>query len=530
MSILGCFLNFGRKITYFSTFLHYLCTQILTFKHKMSETEHKKASLDHVLKYTGVFGGVQGLIMLMSVVRNKIASAFLGTAGFGLIAIYTSISDFIQSSTNLGIPLASVQHLSELFETGDTDRIRHFVRVVRTWSFWAAIFAVLLTLATAPLLSMLFFEDEPNRAWDIALLSPMVFALTITAGEISILKGLRHLKRVALVSAISAVSTLCLTAPFFWAMGLRGIILSLIVSTCAVTLIHLAFTTPLFPWRISPLSRAVFQEGWPLLRIGIPYVLAALAGTGCAVLQQAFMKKESSEETLGLYRVAYTLMVCYAGIIYSAFESDYFPRLSSVNHDVEARNQVINQQIHVSILLVAPLLIAIVTFLPLIILFLFKDSFLPSVEMAILLSQYMFFRGITTPIGYTALARGESSLYLIMEVIYDIFSLCCVSLCFHYFGLWGAGLGLTLSAIFDLFLIGTCYGSHFHFRFSIGTIRLIIPQWIAVTLSMFSCIFIDGPWRYAIGLSLLMVSCWYSYRILSKESEIIKKFKQKLHL
>ncbi len=496
----------------------------------MSVYNHKKVSLDHVLKYTGVFGGVQGLIMFMSVLRNKFASIFLGTAGFGLIAIFQSISDFIQSSSNLGIPLASVQHLSELFETGETAQIKHFVHVIRTWSFWAAILAALLTLAVAPLFTYLFFDGEAGRSWDIALLAPMVFALIISSGEISILKGLRHLKRVALVSVFSAVTTLCITLPVFWALGLQGILISLNLSTCAVTCVHLAFTMPLFPWRISMLSRSVFREGWPLLRVGIPYVFAAFAGSGCTVLLQAFLKNESSEETLGLYRVAYTLMVSYAGIIYSSFESDFFPRLSSVNHDAEARNQVINQQIHVSILLASPLLIAMMVFLPLIILLLFKESFMPATEMALLLSQYMFLRGITTPIGYTALARGESKLYLLMEVIYDLFSLGCVSLCFHYWGLLGAGIGLSLSAVFDLMMIGIVYGTHYHFCFTTDTIRLIIPQWIMVTLTMLFCFFLNNPWRYLFGLFFFLVSCWYSYSILSRESEYIIKIKKKFHL
>ena len=169
-------------------------------------------------------------------------------------------------------------------------------------------------------------------------------------------------------------------------------------------------------------------------------------------------------------------------------------------------------------------------FLPLIVLLLFKDAFLPATEMALLLSQYMFFRGITSPIGYTALARGESRLYLLMEVIYDLFSLACVALCFHYWGLLGAGIGLSLSAVFDLVMIGTIYGSHFHFRFAAETVRLIIPQWIVVTLTMFACLFMDSTWRYVIGFVLFISSCWYSYGVLSRESEIVKKIKKKLRL
>ena len=44
-------------------------------------------SYSHVLKYTGIFGGVQGLNILISLVRNKIVAELLGPAGMGLSSL-----------------------------------------------------------------------------------------------------------------------------------------------------------------------------------------------------------------------------------------------------------------------------------------------------------------------------------------------------------------------------------------------------------------------------------------------------------
>jgi len=494
----------------------------------MSEIRPKKATLDHVLKYMGIFGGVQGLMMLIGVVRNKLASLFLGTAGFGLMAIYSSIADLVQSCSNLGLPIASVQRMSELFETGDEAAIAHFTKVVRTWSFWAAMFSVVFTLALAPLLAKLFFEGEPSRLWNIMLLAPMIATVIISTGEASILKGLRHLKRVASISAISAVTTLCLTVPFFWAMGLQGILLSLNLSTLAVLAVHLAFTVPLFPWRIELFSREIFHEGIPLIRIGIPYVLAAVAGTGSAMLLQAFLKRESSEETLGLYRVAYTLMVSYAGIAFSAFEADYFPRLSSVNHSCQDRNEVINQQIRVGVMVITPLLLVMLVLMPIILSILFKDEFLPAVDMALCAVFFTFLRSITVPIGYTALACGHSMRYLIMEAIYDVVSLLLIAFSYHFWGLMGAGIGLSLSALFDLLLIGITYGILYRFRMTTATARLAIGQSILVGGCLAVCYLLPPIGKYVVGGILIALSLAYSYRYLSQESTVIIKIRNKL--
>ena len=494
----------------------------------MAEIRPKKASLDHVLKYMGIFGGVQGLMMLMGVVRNKLASLFLGTTGFGLIAIYASIVELVQSSSNMGLPMASVQRMSELFESGDEAAITHFVKVVRTWSCWAAMLSVVLTLVFSPLLAMLFFEGEPSRLWDIMLLAPVTAMTIIFAGEASILKGLRHLKRVASISAICAVTTLCFTVPFFWAMGLQGILLSLNISALAMLTVHLTFTLPLYPWRIELFSRDILHTGLPLIRIGIPYVLAAVVGTGCAMLLQAFLKRESSEETLGLYRVAYTLMVSYAGIAFSAFEADFFPRLSSVNHNSQDRNEVINQQIRVGLMVVSPLLLIMLVFMPVLLSLLFKDDFLPAADMAICAVFFTFLRAITVPIGYTALACGHSMRYMLMEAIYDIASFLLIAAGYHYFGLMGAGIGLSLSSLFDLLLIGTTYGIIYRFRMAVATARLAIGQTLLVGTGLVVCLLLPPTWKYITGALLIALSMAYSYRYLSKESNIILKIRNKL--
>ena len=44
----------------------------------------------HILKYTGVFGGVQGLSVLVGIVRNKLVAMILGPNGMGLMSLFTS--------------------------------------------------------------------------------------------------------------------------------------------------------------------------------------------------------------------------------------------------------------------------------------------------------------------------------------------------------------------------------------------------------------------------------------------------------
>ena len=67
----------------------------------MEKTE-KNDSYSHILKYTGIFGGVQGLSILIGLVRNKFAAMLLGTAGMGLVALFNSTINMVVSAANFG--------------------------------------------------------------------------------------------------------------------------------------------------------------------------------------------------------------------------------------------------------------------------------------------------------------------------------------------------------------------------------------------------------------------------------------------
>ena len=67
----------------------------------------------HILKYISLFGGVQGLNVLIGVVRNKFVAILLGPQGVGLISLFNSTTKLIGDSTNFGLPMSAVRNISE---------------------------------------------------------------------------------------------------------------------------------------------------------------------------------------------------------------------------------------------------------------------------------------------------------------------------------------------------------------------------------------------------------------------------------
>lgn len=493
-------------------------------------SSRKDATYGHVLKYTGVFGGVQGLIMLMSIVRNKLAALLLGATGFGLISIYNGIATFVSSTSNLGIPFSAVRRMSELFEEGNEQKISDFVCVVRTWSLWTALLGGVLCVVLSPLISYFSFDGEWGYAGRVCLLAPMIFALAVTAGEMTLLKGMRRLKRVALISGVGAISTLLCTIPFFYRWHESGILAALVVSTLMLMGIHLLFSLPVFPWRVALFSKAVFREGLDMVKVGIPYVLAAIAGSLSALAIPALLLRFGTMEDVGLYRAGYGLMVTYAGMVFVAVETDYFPRLSSVNHEPLRLNRVINQQIEVCLLLMTPFLIVFMLFMPLVVRLLYSEDFMVVVDMAVCSTFYMFFRSLNVPVAYTALAKGDSLVYLLLEAIYDVVVVGLVIGGYVGWGMLGVGVALSVAGLFDLLLVEISYHVLYGFRLSATAWRLAVAQGTCLAIVLALCLQPSDVLRYGGGGAALCVSLFLSMNVLRRETALLSAFRQKLNL
>ena len=483
-------------------------------------------SYRHVLKYTGIFGGVQGLKVFVDILRNKLTARMLGKVGMGLNAVYLNISEIMNSWTNFGIPFYTTRRVSELYEEGTEDDMQRFVEVIRTWSFWTAFLGGFLCFALASWLNQHYLPGEQHTL-EIMLVSLFVASLPIEAVECSILKGLRRLRTVALIEVVSAISTLLFTIPFYYIWGMRGIAISLVFCGWAAALIHLYFSTQLYRYRIYLFSLSVIREGWPIARIGIPYMLAGVLSA--MATGEVYRYLEDMGE-VGLYRAGVGLMVIYGGLVFKAIEADYFPRLSSVNHDTVRINHLINQQIDVCVLLLTPILILLILFMPLIVRILWTEEYLPVVPMAICAVFYLFFKSVAVPIAYTALAKADSWLFMIMEACY--YSVFIVALRYGYahWGLTGAGVGLSFMSMFDMFLVGIVYGFHYKVRVRKRTLLIFLSQGLLLLLTVVMCMKVT-PWAGClIGTICLLVSSVFSWRYLSPELPIVEKLKKRLHL
>jgi len=466
----------------------------------------------HVLKFTGLFGGVQGLNVLIGLVRNKFVAMLLGPGGMGLVSLFNTTVQLISQATHLGISVSAVRRISEYYDAGEAEKAAHYVKVVRGWCLLTALLGMLVCVVLGPFLSDATFAWG-NHTLHFVLLAPAIGMMAITGGETAILRGQRKLGALAIVQIIAALASLVISIPiyyFFWQAGIVPVIVLMAFVTMCATL--------WFSWRIFPLrlsgARGILGEGMEMVRLGVAFTLAGIAASAAEMIVRSYLNVAGDLDVLGLYNAGYMLTITYAGMVFSAMDSDFYPRLSGVNHDIETTNNTVNRQMEVSLLIIAPMLTALIALLPVLIPQLFTSEFLPVVPMAQVAALAMFFKVLTLPVAYITLARGYSMTYLVLEATYYLVFVLLVVLGYQYGGLLGTGIAITLAHVFDYVMINVYAYKKYGYRVSVTVSRYAVVLFALGFLAYGGTIVLDGYVYWLVELLLIVVSALFALQRL----------------
>lgn len=460
------------------------------------------ASYRHIFRSTSLFGGVQGLNVLIGIVRNKCVAVILGPSGMGLLSLYNATVKLMSDATSMGIAMSGVKTMSACYEDGDEGKLADAVCLIRSWSVVAAIMGMLLCMIAAPVLSAYTFGG--GYTWQLLLLSPTVALTALVGGELAVLKALRRLKSIARVSVWHMVGALITSVPILYAFGEAGIVPSIVIAAAVQMGLVVACAHRACPWRVS-LRLSFLRRGMGMIRLGVAFVAAGIMGSGMEFAIRSFLGNAGGMETLGLYNAGYMMTMTYGGMIFAAMETDYFPRLSAIGKTGEEMNRCVNRQIEVSLLMISPLLVALMVGLPVLLPLLFSGEFLPVIPMMQFAILALYLRAVKLPIAYIPLGRGAAWSYLLMEGIYAVALPLLVMACYRLWGLMGTGIALLVCAVFDFGMLVTYMRWKFEYRISRHALVYMLMQ-IPIGLLTFGIVHADKPSIYWIGGGCLVMA------------------------
>lgn len=483
--------------------------------------KNNNGSYSHILKYTSLFGGVQMLNILIGLIRNKLVAILLGPFGMGIVALYTSTINFIVNTSNLGIHASAVKELSQAFETGDTGLLHHKIHVLRHWTCITSLLGMMAFACLSPLLSRWTFATY-NYTIQFICLAPVVALTIIALGETAILKATRLLRQLAIVSVCGAVGVLAVSVPIYWIYGCDGIVASLVLMAVVQALTVTAYSLRRYPLSFA-ISRACVHEGRAFLGLGIAFVVSGIMGSGVEMAIRAYLSNAADIATVGLYNAVYAMVFTYAGIVFTAMDTDYFPRLSGISCNGNELNDAVNRQIGATMAIVSPLAVLFILCMPVLLPLLYSGKFAAALPMLQVAALSMYCRGVYLPIEYVALSRGDSKTFIAVEIFSGVLLVSFVVLGFEMLGLKGMGIGITAAYFVEMFFAWAVCRMRYGYQMSGTIIKTTIPHMVC-GLCMYAITNVGNTlWYCLLGVMVFVIDAFLS---ISSIRENVGKLKR----
>ncbi len=490
--------------------------------------DQEESTYSHVLKYMGLFGGVQGLVIFIGLVRNKVMAVILGASGIGFASLMTSMQNFASQCTNLGIGFGSVPRLSAYYEQDNQLRLNYYIMVIRLWSLIAALLGLVFCLVVSSYVDSWSFTWG-NHTLHYAILGFSVAMMAITGGETAILKATRRLGHLARIQVITALASVVLSIPLYYFFLQRGIVPAILLISLATMVTTLVYSYRCYPLRWV-FRKSLMTDGIGMIKLGVAFVLAAAIGSASEMIVRSFLNVEAGLDAVGLYNAAYMITITYAGMVFSSMESDYFPRLSAVQQDVSSTNETVNKQMEVSLLLLSPMLVAMLATLPILIPLLFSKDFMSVIAMAQVSVLAMYFKAMTMPVAYITLARSRSLAFLFLESSYYLALVASIMVGYRLWGIYGTGIAIVVAHLFEYLVVHTFAYVRFGYRCTLAIARYAAVQMSLGAAAFVVSLFTEGWTYWIIEAALVMISTAYTISVLRQKTHLWASLKSRFRI
>lgn len=496
----------------------------------MSEIEQNTTNTEDrtayrsIFKATSLFGGVQVFNILIQIVKQKFIAILLGPTGMGISGLYTSATQLIQGLTSMGLSSSAVKDVAEANGSGDTAKINRTVTVLRKLIWVTGLLGMVVVIALSPLLSKSTFGNYDYTIPFIFLSVTLLFQ-EISAGQSVVLQGMRRLKHLAKSSVLGSFIGLLVSVPIYYFFGIKGIVPTLILSSITSLLLTWYFSKKIKIEKVDITPKQTFQEGKEMLKMGLVMSLNSILVLGVAYIVRVFIGRIGGVEEVGLYTAGFAIVNGYVGLVFTAMGTDYYPRLAGVNKDNAKCKEMVNQQAEIATLIITPILMIFLVFVPFLITLLYSNKFVPITGFMQWAMLGMIFKAASWAIAFQFIAKGDMKLFAINETSANIYTLLFNLLAYYLFGLEGLGISFALCYFIYLIQVYITANNKYKFNFISSFNKLFSIQ----LLLLVSCFLLVYLWKsnyiYVPTIILTLICCIYSFKELDKRMELVKAIK-----
>lgn len=483
-----------------------------------------KGSYRSIFKATTLFGGLQVYQILIAVIKSKFVAVLLGPLGVGIQGLYTSALDMVQTATKMGLLQSAVRDVSEANGSDDKDRVNLVVSVLQRLVWITGLLGMVVVIVFSPILSKTTFGDQQH------IIPFIILSVTLLLGQLSdgqkvVLQGLRRLKDLAKASAIGVTLGLFISVPLFYIWGIDGIVPSLIITSITTLLLSWYFANKVKLNKVKIGLKQTFQVGKGMLVMGLAMSVSNILITVCAYVLRGVIRSVDGAEMVGLYTAGFTIITTYFSMIFNAMSTDYYPRLAAVNHDNKECRRLCNEQGEIASLIMTPLILICIVFMPLILWILYSDKFLEANDFIFWAVLGMMFKLASWLVAFQFIAKKETKIFIVNETLLNTYTLGLSLWGYKIGGLIGLGVAFAVSNLLYLVQVYTVARIKYGFSFTGTMMKLFSFQYMLIILAAIVVLTTGQTMTYVLGSALIILSGVFSFRELDKRMNLLSFFK-----
>lgn len=494
-----------------------------------SEKFNEEHTHSSIIKSISVFGFMQFFKLLIGIITTKFAAVFLGPSGIGIIGLIKNALSLIGGFTGFGFSQVSVKEIATHLNDPDKKKINNAIYLVKQTSLFIGFLGCLTTIILSVVLSKWIFNDYSNFYWFVLLSITFVFNSYSTAC-LAIFKGMNLLKSIAISSIISSVLSSLLVVFFYYNFKIDGIIPALISSSVIVFAVNLYFVNKL---KINHKRQSIsenFKEAIPMFKLGSVLSINIIFGLLCNFIIRLYIDKYGfRKEDLGFYEVSIVILASYIGMVFSAMSSDFFPRLTSVQHKNSEVKELVNKQIDIAFLIITPMIVFFYLTSNLIIKLLYTDSFLPVESILKFGLLAILLKAMVWPMDFIVLSKGNKKQYFKQQLLGDSLNIILTILLYNFLGLVGIGISAVLNYILSGSYLLNYVRKNYQFNFNEQCLKTILVSFLFGIGGCLSYCLLPFYFKKIILMILFIASGSYSIYQLNNRTQVLLKLREKFN-
>ncbi len=464
-----------------------------------------------IIKATSLFGGVQVINLLLSVIKTKFITIILGPNGYGLLSLLTNAVEVLRSIVGFSIETSGVKNISLYYKNNESEKLNFEYSLLLRIAFFSGVAGVFLAIIFAPLMSYWVF-DTTEKWFLFVFLSIIILFKQITNGNSAALQGFEHYTWLAKITIFSSLFSLFFTLGLLYFYKFDGIVPSLITTAFINFLVSKYYISniKIKPRKI-PISEVIIK-GKELFLFGGLLTISGYVPMLMNYALQLHIQHTEGLAKVGIFSVALLVMNGYVDLIFNAMSTEYYPRLSAYINDNTKTSEAVNYQLEFAMLLITPILLVFMGFGEFIIQILFSKQFLEVMPLLKWAFIGMFFKAVSFCMAYLVVAKADKKVFLYKTIIFSVLYIIFLYIGYSILNL--QGIGIALLFYYFLYLLVAYFLSIYWYKIKINkSIFQLFIKSLFFFIVIFFVLNISIFWlKYLIVLLIILLSSLYSIR------------------